>query len=219
MTTLLALETSGALCSVCVQHAGSRFENTRIVERMHNECLLPMVAETCLEAGVAQRAFEAVAFGCGPGSFTGVRIAAACAQAIAYAANARILPVASSRALAQAALLEQPAALDGVITLIRSRRDLYYLASYTVADGGLKEHTGDMLIDAMPRLPELVQDGWKIVGAEPPWWNHHSPVSTTVRAASSHVADLALLDLARGGGLDAAAGLPSYVGGDSPWSP
>ena len=218
MTTLLALETSGDVCSVCIQHAGKRVENTRNVVRMHNELLLPMLAETCEQAGVATAAFDAVAFGCGPGSFTGVRIAAACAQAIAYAANARIVPIASSRALAQAALPDQPSSLDGVITLIRSRRDLYYLASYALAEGELMEHAGDVLIDAMPRLPELAQERWQIVGAVPSWWDANVQVTTSVQASASHVADLALLDLARGGGLDAAAGLPSYVAGDSPWS-
>ncbi len=218
MTTLLALETSGALCSVCIQHDGRRFENTRNVDRMHNERLLPMVAETCAEAGVAKHAFAAVAFGCGPGSFTGVRIAAACSQAIAYAANARVVPVASSRALAQAALRNQPSALDGVITLIRSRRDLYYLASYAVVNGELREQAADVLVDSMPQMVELAQGRWQVVGAVPPWWHGHVQVTTSVQASASHVADLALLDLARGGGLDPAAGLPSYVTGDSPWS-
>ena len=145
-------------------------------------------------------------------------LSAACAQAIAYAANARVVPIASSRALAQAALLDQPLSPDGVITLIRSRRDLYYLASYIVAEDKLRPHAGDVLIDTMPRLPELALDCWQVVGAVPTWWDAEVRVTTTVQASSSDVADLALLDLAHGGGLDAAAGLPAYVVGDSPWS-
>ena len=218
MTSLLALETSGSLCSVCVVHKGKRFENTRNVDRMHNEVLLPMIAEVCASAGVTKTAFTAVAFGCGPGSFTGVRIAAASSQAIAFAAAARIVPVASSKALAQALVTAQPSSLDGVVTLIRSRRDLYYVASYTVRGDRVIEANGDALLRAMPKLPQLASPRWKVVGDLPAWWDAKVPIESNIKATSSQIADLALITLAAGGGLDPAAGLPTYVAGDSPWS-
>ena len=218
MTSLLALETSGSLCSICVVHQGQRFENTRNVARMHNEVLLPMIAEVCARAGVERTGFTAVAFGCGPGSFTGIRIAAASAQAIALAAGARIVPIASSRALVQAFLSTQSSALDGVVTLIRSRRDLYYVASYTAPGDDVVEVKGDALLRAMPRLPQFPSTRWKVVGDVPAWWDDSIPIESDVKATASHIADLAALALATSGGLDPAAGLPTYVAGDSPWS-
>ena len=76
MNSLLAIETSGAYCSVCLRHDGNRFSATEHVEKKHNEKLLPMLNSVCRRAGIDQGrlidSLEAVAFGCGPGSFTGV---------------------------------------------------------------------------------------------------------------------------------------------------
>src|SRR5690606_9095854 len=103
MTVLLAIDTSGALCSLAIHAAGRWFEHTHKVERLHNRVVLQDLERLTVQAGVRRNAFRAVAFGAGPGSFTGVRIAAAVAQAVAFASDGEVVPVRSSLALATAA--------------------------------------------------------------------------------------------------------------------
>ena len=104
MTTILALETSRALCSVAVQHNSERTEDTRNVERLHNEVVLTMIDSVCKRLAIHKSTIDVVAFAAGPGSFTGVRIAAAVAQGIAFGAGALVVPVESSRAMALGAI-------------------------------------------------------------------------------------------------------------------
>ena len=141
MVNLLAIETSGAICSVGLCVDGNRFVRSEHVEKKHNERLLPMLEALREEAGLSRPALlevlDSVAFGRGPGSFTGVRIAAAAAQAVALAAGANIVRVSSSEALSLAAS-RQLIDADGVISAIRSRRDLYYLAAYERTSDGVQ---------------------------------------------------------------------------------
>ena len=96
MTTMLGLDTSGALCSVAIYRENRVVEDTRLVERMHNTVILEMIDGLCDRENITKGQLDVVAFACGPGSFTGVRIAAAVAQGIAFANNAVICPVSSS---------------------------------------------------------------------------------------------------------------------------
>ena len=132
MTTLLAIETSSALCSLALYRSGRWFEDTQNVGRMHNMLVLDMLDTLMKQAGSVAADLEAIAFAAGPGSFTGVRIAAALAQGIAFAVGARVVPVSSSLALATAALDQRTSDAwpEGILTITRSRRDAYYLAGF-----------------------------------------------------------------------------------------
>jgi len=223
MTVLLAIETSGALCSVAIYVNGSWAEHTQNVERMHNQVLLAQIDGLVKEVGMNPRGFDAVAFGAGPGSFTGVRIAAATAQAVAFASAAAILPVSSSRAQALAAAKHaQTRSAPGIITLTRSRRDAYYLAAYALQG----DHCEQVLADGLHQglaAPDLgALRGWIGVGDEPSWWVAAAPGTSFLAghaASAAEVGRLALQDYERGAGLAPEAGLPVYVSGDSPWRP
>ena len=217
MINLLAIETSGAVCSVGLCLDGNRFVRSEHVEKKHNERLLPML-DALLEAANLRQAdlrerLAVVAFGCGPGSFTGVRIAAASAQAIALAADAEIVRVSSSEALALAAIRQLPET-EGVITAIRSRRDLYYLASYQRHDDSVIVRHTDTLADAPPGFGADV-DGWPLVGECPQWWQ--GPVAEIEPPDAEVLLEIAMHRAANGETVDAAGGLPEYFSGDSPW--
>jgi tRNA threonylcarbamoyladenosine biosynthesis protein TsaB len=222
MTTILALETSGVNCSVAVQYGAKRFEDTRKVERMHNEVVLGMIDELCERAGLAGVDIELVAFGAGPGSFTGVRIAAAVAQGIAFGTGAVIVPVASSLAKVHAAVGKLKPAPGCVVTMTRSHRDAYYLAGFTHRSGVIKQVVQDILCTRWPT--DFSQSDWIAVGDKPPWWGSElvadeAPVQWAgeIECSAAVIAEIGVAAYTSGDALDPGAGLPIYVDGDSPW--
>lgn len=232
MLTILAIETSGALCSVALERDGTRFELTQHVERRHNELLLVMVDDVCRQAGVSRQDIAALAFGCGPGSFTGVRIAAAAIQAMSLVLDVPVLPVPSSWALAYAArrlnLYDVAAARESfrLVTSIRSRSDLYYLAVFSVESGELALERGDALYATSTTASDSTEPSIsaghfagdvRLVGARPEWWDGNDCAS--IESNALDVLTFAQIELALGKGVKSAHALPLYVTGDTPWRP
>lgn len=186
--------------------------------RAHNEHILELVDGVMASAGLEAADLDGVAFGCGPGSFTGIRIAASVAQAIAFGADARILPVSSTLALARAALESGVPIRAGVIASIRSRRDAWYLAAFARSGGRLGRHRRDCLVTADPGWPE-VRDGWVLVGDRPEWLPPQRACHADVAVSGGLIARLGTEALAAGQGAAPEFGLPVYLSGDSPWKP
>src|SRR3989338_9337574 len=103
MTTLLALDTATEACSVALLHEGRVLSHYDVIPRLHAQRVLPMIRDLLAEAGVALSAVDAIAFGQGPGAFTGVRIAVGVVQGLAFALERPGLPVSNLAVLAQRA--------------------------------------------------------------------------------------------------------------------
>ena len=103
---ILAIETATEACSAALLIDGKIIERYQVQPRMHSQLILPMMNELLAEAGVALTALDAIAFGRGPGAFTGVRIAVGVAQGAAFAADLPVVPVSTLAALAQGAVRE-----------------------------------------------------------------------------------------------------------------
>lgn len=220
MSRILGIETSGGLCSAAVLVDGDIIEDTRKMERMHNEYVLELIDGVMRRARLAPTSLDGVAFGCGPGSFTGVRIAASVAQGIAFGANACVLPIASTLALADAARAKEVDMPDGVVAVIRSRRDAYYLASLRCVDGRLVPRREACLFEGPPDWQEINDPRWRLAGPIPSWLAEVVPIErwcTDIATDGAVVARLGLAALLRDEGQAPEFGLPIYVRGDSPW--
>lgn len=114
---ILAIDTATEACSAAVitpTECASRYEE---VGQGHSGHILAMVDAVLAETGTALADLDAVAFGRGPGSFTGVRLAASVAQGLAFGARLPVVPVSSLRALAQRAL-ESPGGRSAASLLV-----------------------------------------------------------------------------------------------------
>ncbi|MCR3870483.1 tRNA (adenosine(37)-N6)-threonylcarbamoyltransferase complex dimerization subunit type 1 TsaB, partial [Pseudomonas aeruginosa] len=136
MSTLLALDTSTEACSVALLHEGRALSHYEVIPRLHAQRLLPMVRDLLDEAGVALSAVDAIAFGRGPGAFTGVRIAIGVVQGLAFALQRPVLAVSDLAILAQRAYREQGA--ERVAAAIDARMDEVYWGCYQLQQGEMR---------------------------------------------------------------------------------
>jgi len=124
MTTLLALDTSGDACSCALLYQNRLLDSFAIIPRQHAAQILPMIRELMQQAGLEFTDLDAIAFGQGPGSFTGLRIATGVTQGIAYAANLPVLPVSTLAALAYQ--MRQQSPHQQILSVIDARIDEIY---------------------------------------------------------------------------------------------
>lgn len=99
--TILAVESSTKACSVAILNNGESFSRHEILPQKHAHRILPMVEEVLAESGISFAQLDALAFGEGPGAFTGIRIAAGVVQGLALGADKPVIAVSGLLAMAQ----------------------------------------------------------------------------------------------------------------------
>ena len=104
MTGILAIETATDACSVAVVVDGVCHTRHRVAPRQHSQLLFGMLDDLLPGGNLAEQGIEMIAYGCGPGSFTGLRIAASAVQGLAYSSKLPVVAVSTLAILAQTAL-------------------------------------------------------------------------------------------------------------------
>jgi len=162
---LLAIETSTPACSAALWIDGEVLERYALAPRQHAVLILPMIESLLLEAGITVPQLDAIAFGCGPGSFTGVRIAASVVQGIAFAADLSVVPVSTLAALAQGGMRRT----DGrqVMAALDARKAEVYWGCYSAAGTGTVTLQGDECVCAPADI--FCPDGNNWVGVGSGW--------------------------------------------------
>lgn len=136
MTSLLAIETSGSVCSVAVSIDGALAASIEIIQpNVHDAKLADLVTQVCQGADVAVRDLSYVAVSSGPGSFTGLRIGVSMAKGLCVASNAKLIGVPTTTALLHASTeVAQRSGAESIVCVIPSHQDLYYVARSPVDD-------------------------------------------------------------------------------------
>ena len=146
---ILALDTSTDYCSVALWRDGAVDARDALAGQRHSELLLPMVDELLRRHGVRVQDLDGIAFGQGPGSFTGLRIACGVTQGLAFGASLPVVGVSTLLALAQAAQAEH------AVCCLDARMGEIYHAAFVRSDGGWRTAHAPSLCapDAAPPLP------------------------------------------------------------------
>ena len=130
---ILAIDTATEACSVSLGIGGRSIDRYVELERGHAEQLLPMVDSVLAEGGLTLNALDAIAFGRGPGGFTGVRLAASVAQGLAFGAQLGVLPISDLAAVAQRVVQLNPS-VSRVLVANDARMKEVYWAWFEVAN-------------------------------------------------------------------------------------
>ena len=138
---LLAIDTATEACSAALSCGGEVREEFEVAPRRHNQLLFEMCDALFAAAGIGPDALDALAFGRGPGAFTGVRVAAAVAQGIAYAHRLPVVAVSDLATLAQQ--LFDDCDERRALAVIDARMGEVYYGFFRRGVGGLAEAEGD----------------------------------------------------------------------------
>ena len=161
MTAILAIETATDACSVALYSDGEYRQCHEVLPRKHNQRLFSMLSELLPRGDLRDQGIEALAYGSGPGSFTGLRIAASAVQGLAFASD---LPVVAVSTLAcQAATALRLRLVDGrrpLLSTLEARVNEIYWAIFTVENGLPQLQSGPMA--TAPELLELEADSAEI---------------------------------------------------------
>ncbi len=132
---ILALDTATEICSAALLLGAGLVQREQRLERGHAEAILPMVDEVLREGGVVLRSLDAIAFGRGPGAFTGVRLAASVTQGLAFGAGVPVVAVSDLQALAQRSLDEDRGAIRVLVCADARMREVYWACFERSSEG------------------------------------------------------------------------------------
>ncbi len=149
---ILAVDTATEACSAALLVGDKLFSRWEEAPRDHTRKILPMVQAVLEDAGISLSDLDAIAFGRGPGSFTGVRIGISVAQGLAFGAGVPLIGISTLAAMAQGAYR-----LDGaeqVLTAIDARMNEVYFGRYELIDGRM-QLVGDEVVSESAALVDV----------------------------------------------------------------
>ncbi|UJD94986.1 tRNA (adenosine(37)-N6)-threonylcarbamoyltransferase complex dimerization subunit type 1 TsaB [Lelliottia amnigena] len=168
---ILAIDTATEACSAALWDNGNLFAHFEECPREHTQRILPLVKDILNQGNTSLTELDALAFGRGPGSFTGVRIGIGIAQGLALGANLPMIGVSTLATMAQGAFRKTGA--TRVLAAIDARMGEVYWAEYTRDERGIwhGEETECVLKpEAVGERLKLLSGDWATVGTGWPAW-------------------------------------------------
>lgn len=225
---LLAIDTSTEACSAALWLNGEMRQRYQVAPREHGQLILPMIESLLVEAGLTLTQLDALAFGQGPGGFTGVRIANSVIQGLAFGADLPVVPISSLAALAQGAYVEMGA--PWVLAAIDARIGEVYWGAYHAAENSLVTLVDEEIVCPPQNVPlplaHDVNGSW--FGAGNGWHTYAQPLKTRLGEAvtawdgqrypqAQHLAQLATDAFQRGLAVSAEQASPVYLRDEVAW--
>ncbi len=210
MTILLAIETSTEMASVALLSQTGLIYRELSGVKTHSQGILPAIQDILTQEKMSLQDCNAIAFGCGPGAFTGVRTACGIVQGLAFGADLPILPIVSLHAMAQAAFEMHPD--TDFICVLDARMGEVYWAHYRYANQGWQQISPPALalLEQVLAYAESHADvlalGNGINSAM-----HERYQVVVVMPHAAQVAQLAMLDFSAGKQLPAESAQPLYL--------
>ncbi len=226
MTGILAIETATEVCSVALYLDGEITERHELAPREHSRRLFGMLEELLPGGDLRGAGVDAIAYGCGPGSFTGLRICASAVQGLAYTSALPAIPISTLACQAQTALREGVVAEDATVlsTLDAGIHEVYY-AIYRFQQGLPRLHLGPVAgapgrirpFDDIVRLP-AVGSGARLLEQSPATVRAQlGAVYPDLLPAARDLLPLALFSLSQGRTQSPGEVQPVYVRDEISW--
>lgn len=214
---ILALDTATEGCSVSLGIGDRHIDRYVELERGHAEQLLPMVDEVLAEGGLTLSDLDAIAFGRGPGGFTGVRLAASVAQGLAFGAGIGVVPISDLAAVAQQVCLLDPSVRRVLVVNDARMREVYW-APFERADS-LTPVGAERVSAAIDVTLPAGEGAWAAAGRGLKAWPElaercrfaGASLFSELLPRASEILTLARFAVASGQILDPAEALPIYV--------
>ena len=210
---ILAIETSTEYCSIALWQDGEVTEKIEQVGQKHSEVLLAMLDGVLQEAGVKLAQLDGIAYGAGPGSFTGVRIACGVTQGLALGADLPVVGICTLQAVAQGT------GKDKVIAALDARMAEVYFAVYEKRNGEWQTVCAPCL--CLPQdAPAVSGVDWQGAGSgfavhgnvlQARYDGQLAAIDAVCVPRASAIVQLAAPMFAAGLGLDAALAMPLYL--------
>lgn len=225
MPTLLAIDAATDACSVALYQAGRVSEDFRLLPKSHTQFLLPMVDEHLASRDLKLADIDAIAFTAGPGSFTGLRVACAMVQGLAFAADIPVIPVSTLQVMAQYAITSTPVSEGAIIVpVLDARMSEVYWAAFEVKNGiaerrledALNSPDGVQLGEYQGRPLCGIGDGWQYASE----FDGAPPGATVLQSVLPHASaalPFALQRWERGALLAAELAQPTYLRDSVAW--
>lgn len=217
---VLAVDTATEACSAALYIDGDIKEEFQLAPQQHTQLILKMVESLLQQADIKMTDLDALAFGRGPGSFTGVRIATGVVQGLAFAADLPVVPVSTLASMAQ--FTYQQHQHNKVLSGIDARMGGMYWGSYQLGDNGLMELVDKEQVSAPESVKLADKNQW--VGAGTAWASYAEPLAEILPAItqyypdclphSSTIAELAAFAHSQGLSVTAEQAQPVYLRND-----
>ena len=215
---ILALDTSTEYLSLALLLDGQRHVRALHAGQTHSQHILPLLRELLIEAGIEMNDLHGIAFGAGPGSFTGLRIGCGVAQGLAFGADLPVVGVSTLLALARGEEAQRSNATR-VIACLDARMGEVYHAAYVREGDSWREVCAPGLYKP-EAVPEMEGTGWTGLGSG--WAAYADALHTAYNGQTDNIfaqayphalaiAELAVPRFAAGQGVTAAEAAPIYI--------
>jgi tRNA threonylcarbamoyladenosine biosynthesis protein TsaB len=213
---LLAIDTSSKSSVIGIQINDRRWTDVRFSDKSHSRDILPNIAGLLKQANTSLEDLNAIVFGQGPGSFTGLRITVGVVQGLGFGLNIPVVPVSSLAVLAQGEFRLSGA--TNIMVALKARKEEVYFGSYCIKNG-IPQLVGKEMVVEASEVPKQTMGSWVGVGDG---WQLRDQLETAsgirvekivldVLPEPQDLLDIGAKEMQSGGGIDALQALPEYL--------